>query len=107
MPDLPIVLRNQSHLLSGVGLVDSGASISVLPNSLGVQLGFDRNTQKARITLAGTLAHVDVRGIVVEAAVGQLSPVRLALAWADSDQVPCMRQPRQAVFQLLIEVPLP
>ena len=88
MPDLPIVLRHQSHSLAGVGLVDSGASISVLPYSLGVQLGFDWNTQKSQITLAGTLAHVDARGIVVEATVGQLSPVRLALAWADSDQVP-------------------
>ncbi len=88
MPDMPIVLRHQSHSLSAVALVDSGASISVLPYSLGVQLGLDWNTQKAHITLAGTLAHVDARGIVVEAAVGQLLPVRLALAWADSDQVP-------------------
>jgi hypothetical protein len=88
MPDLPISLRNQSQLLSCQGLVDSGASISVLPYSLGVQLGFDWNTQKAQITLAGTLAHVDARGIVVEAAVGQLPPIRLALTWANSDQVP-------------------
>lgn len=44
MPDLPIVLRHQFRSLSGVGLVDSGASISVLPYSLGVQLGFDWNT---------------------------------------------------------------
>jgi hypothetical protein len=88
MPDLPIVLRHQSHSLSGVGLVDSGASISVLPYSLAVQLGFDWDTQKAQITLAGTLAHVDARGIVVQATVGQLAPVRLALAWAKTDQVP-------------------
>lgn len=88
MPDLPIVLRHQSHSVSGVGLVDSGATISVLPYSLGQQLGFDWPTQKAQITLSGTLAHVDARGIVVEAVVGQLSPVRLALAWAHSDQVP-------------------
>ena len=88
MPDLPIVPRYQSRSLSGVGLVDSGASISALPYSLGVQLGFDWNTQKAHIVLGGTLAHVDARGMVVEAAVGQLSPVRLALAWANSDQVP-------------------
>ena len=86
--DLPIVLRHQSHSLSGMGLVDSGASISVLPYLLGVQLGFDWNTQKAQITLAGTLAHVDARGIVIEAAVGQLSPMRLVFAWANSDQVP-------------------
>jgi hypothetical protein len=88
MPDMPIVLRHQTHSLSTVALIDSGASISVLPYSSGVQLGFDWNTQKAHITLAGTLAHVDARGIVVEAVVGQLAPVRLALAWANSDQVP-------------------
>lgn len=74
MPDLPIVLRHQSQSLSGMGLVDSGASISVLPYSLGVQLGFDWNAQKMPITLAGTLAHVAARGIVVEAAVEQLPP---------------------------------
>ena len=88
MPDLPIVLRQQNHSLSAVALVDSGASIGVLPYSLGIQLGLDWQTQKAHITLAGTLAHVAARGIVVEAAVGQLAPVRLALAWAKSDQVP-------------------
>ncbi|MFO0964105.1 MAG: hypothetical protein U0793_00775 [Gemmataceae bacterium] len=74
--------------MSTVALVDSGASISVLPYSLGVQLGFDWNSQKAPITLGGTLAQVDARGIVVEAVIGQLAPVRLALAWANSDQAP-------------------
>lgn len=88
MPDLPIVLRHQSHSLSDLGLVDSGASVSVLPYSLGVQLGFDWHAQQAQITLAGTLAHVNARGIVVEAVVGQLPPVQLALAWAQADQVP-------------------
>jgi hypothetical protein len=88
MPDLPIALRHLANAVSGVGLVDSGASISVLPYSLGIQLGFDWNAQKAAITLGGTLAGVAARGIVVEAVVGQLSPVRLALAWAQSDQVP-------------------
>jgi hypothetical protein len=88
MPDLPIVLRRRSRSLPGVGLVDSGASISVLPYSMGLQLGFDWDTQKAHITLGGTLSQVGARGIVVDAAVGLLSPVRLALAWANSDQVP-------------------
>lgn len=88
MPDLPIILRHQSYVVPGVGLVDSGASISVLPYSLGVQLGFDWDSQTVPITLAGTLAHVEARGIVVEATIGALPPVRLAFAWARSDQVP-------------------
>jgi hypothetical protein len=90
MPDLPIVLRHRSQSLSSTGLVDSGASISVLPYSLGVQLGFDWQLENARIALAGSLAGVEARGIVVEAVVGKLPPVRLAFAWAKSDQVPLL-----------------
>jgi hypothetical protein len=88
MPDLPILLRAPSHTLSGLALVDNGATISVLPHSLGVQLGFDWSTQALPLRLTGTLAQVQAHGIAVEGVVGQLSPVRLVLAWAASDQVP-------------------
>jgi hypothetical protein len=88
MPDLPITLHYQGQSVSALGLVDSGASISVMPYSLGVQLGFDWKAQKAAIALGGTLAGVAARGIVVDADVGQLRQVRLAFAWAQSDQVP-------------------
>ena len=88
MPDLPIVLRHQSRSLPCMGLVDSGATISVLPYSLGAQLGLDWNSQKAQISLGGTLAHVGACGIVVEVTVARLPPVRLAFAWAQSDEVP-------------------
>jgi hypothetical protein len=88
MPDLPVELRHEAHRLPCMGLVDSGGKISVLPYSLGVQLGLDWTAQSAHISLGGTLAHIRAWGIVVEAAVGQPAPVRLALAWAESDQVP-------------------
>jgi hypothetical protein len=88
MPDLPILLRSATHTLSGLALVDSGAAISVLPYSLGVQLGLDWQSQQLQIRLTGAFAQVEARGIAVEAVVGQLPPVRLVLAWAASDQVP-------------------
>lgn len=88
MPDLPTVLRSGPHALSALGLVDSGASISVLPHSLGVQLGFDWNAQTLQLRLSGVFDGVAARGIAVEAMVGKLPPVRLVLAWAASDQVP-------------------
>jgi hypothetical protein len=88
MPDLPILLRSPPHTLTGLALVDSGATISVLPYSLGVQLGFDWKSQKLQVRLTGALAQVEARGIVAEAVVGQLAPVRLVLAWAASEQVP-------------------
>ncbi len=90
MPDLPITLRHQNQTVAGVGLVDSGAMINVLPYSLGVQLGFDWDAQKTTIALGGTLAGLDARGIVIEAIVGQLPPVRLVFAWAKSDRVPIL-----------------
>ncbi len=88
MPDLPILLRSPPLTVSGLALVDSEAPISVLPHSLGVQLGFDWNTQKLQLSLTGALANLQARGIAIEAVVGQLSPVRLVLAWAATDQVP-------------------
>lgn len=88
MPDLPILLRSPPHMLSGLALVDSGATIGVLPYSLGVQIGFDWSPQNLQIRLTGSLAQVEARGIAVEAIVGQLAAVRLVLAWAASDQVP-------------------
>jgi len=44
MPDMPVVLRHQTTTMSAVGIVDSGASISVLPYRIGVQMGFDWNS---------------------------------------------------------------
>jgi hypothetical protein len=90
MPDLPLVLRHQSRSVSLVGLVDSGAMISVLPFSLGIQLGLDWNTQNVPIALHGSLSDVGACGVVVEAVVGRLPPVRLTFAWTRSDQVPCL-----------------
>ena len=57
MPDLPVELRHESHRLPCMGLVDSGGKISVLPYSLGVQLGLDWTAQSAHISLGGTLSH--------------------------------------------------
>ncbi len=90
MPDLPIVLRRQSRCLSCIGLIDSGAMISLLPYSLGLQLGRDWKYQKVPIALHGSLSQTGAFGIVVEAVAGRLPSVRLAFAWAESDQVPLL-----------------
>lgn len=71
MPDLPILLRAGSRALSGLALVDSGATIGVLPYSLGLQLGFDWDAQAHPIRLSGAQPQVEARGTAVEAVVGQ------------------------------------
>lgn len=39
LPYLPLTLLNQSHAVSATGLVDSGATVNVLPYQIGLQLG--------------------------------------------------------------------
>lgn len=39
LPFLPITLTHQSHTITAPGLVDTGATVNVLPYALGLALG--------------------------------------------------------------------
>ena len=85
-PMLPLTLIGR-HSLTTSGLVDSGAAVNVLPYALGVQLGFDWNQQAQSVELSGNLASAEARVVVLSAVVGSFPPVRLAFAWARTDDV--------------------
>lgn len=55
LPWLPLVLRQGQQVVRAVGLVDSGATVNVLPYRLGIQLGAVWDDRKAIIRLAGNL----------------------------------------------------
>jgi hypothetical protein len=85
-PMLPITLiASQSVVTSG--LLDSGAAINVLPYGLGIQLGFLWDQQVRSVELSGNLAAIDARVVVLSAAVGNFPAVRLACAWAQTDDI--------------------
>ena len=88
LPRVPLLLKNASHSMEVMGLVDSGATINVLPFSVGQQLGATWDTQKAIIQLAGNLGHSLAQPIVVQAILGSYDPVRLAFAWVQHDEAP-------------------
>ncbi len=88
LPYLPVTLRNQSRSLSVVGLVDSGASVNVLPYSKGVELGAVWEQQTVQLELSGNLAAVEAQGLLLTVTVARFNPVRLAFAWAQSDNIP-------------------
>lgn len=71
-------------------LVDSGATINVLPYSVGIQLGAAWNQQTVRVPLGGILAGREARAILADIQIGSLNPVRLAFAWVDTDDVPVL-----------------
>jgi len=86
-PMLPLTLVASSRVTVS-GLLDTGAAVSVLPYSTGVELGLDWHQQQVSVQLSGNLAIVEARAVLVSAIVGGFAPVRLAFAWARVDTVP-------------------
>ena len=81
LPRLPLVLRLNKQSVEVVGLVDSGATVNVLPYEVGLRLGAIWDDGKANIQLAGTLSNLKAMPLFVTAQVGEFAPVRLAFAW--------------------------
>ncbi|MEH2054735.1 MAG: retroviral-like aspartic protease [Nostoc sp.] len=90
LPKLPLILTYRNSSVDVSGLLDTGASVSVLPYSIGVQLGAIWEEQTISVTLAGNLAPVEARGLLVSAQIGAFEPVRLVFAWSLSNDVPLL-----------------
>jgi hypothetical protein len=86
-PILPLTLAT-TRSVAVSGLLDTGATASVLPYSHGIELGFDWDQQRTSVQLGGNLASAEARVVAVSAVVGSFAPVRLAFAWARTDDVP-------------------
>lgn len=87
-PYLLLRLTHQESQLEVSGLLDTGASINVMPYHLGQQLGARWENLSASIQLSGNLARLPSRILVVTATVAQFPPVRLVFAWTKNDNVP-------------------
>ena len=88
LPRLPLRLRTDSRAIDVVGLVDSGATVSVLPYEVGLQLGVVWDDRRANIRLACTLGHQPAMPVFMIAEIADFAPVRLAFAWVQSPNAP-------------------
>ena len=88
LPYLPLKLNYQNNSADLIGILDTGASVSVLPYKVGKELGAVWENQTVKLNLTGNLAQFEARAIVVSAEIGQFSPVDLAFAWTLNDNVP-------------------
>jgi hypothetical protein len=88
LPRLPLTLYANNKSIEVKGLVDSGATINVLPYSVGLALGAVWDNQKAVIRLAGNMANSLAQPILVKAQVSNFEVVNLAFAWVSHDNVP-------------------
>jgi hypothetical protein len=90
LPLMPLTLTYYDASFEASALLDTGSSVNVLPYSLGIQLGAIWEEQTTVVTLAGNLASIEARGLLVSAYIGDFSPVRLVFAWSRSDAVPLL-----------------
>ena len=88
LPRLPLVLRYGGQAVNVSGLVDSGATVNVLPYRYGIQLGSVWDERRATIRLAGNLGNVAAQPLFPMAEIGDFLPIRLAFAWSHSDDMP-------------------
>ena len=64
LPRLPLILHYGGQRVEAIGLVDSGATVNVLPYRVGLALGALWSAQRATLRLAGNLAHVPAQPLI-------------------------------------------
>jgi hypothetical protein len=87
-PYLYFTLLHQQVSVPASALLDTGASVNVLPYSIGVELGYDWERQTTALSLTGNLAQYEARVVLAQAVVGQFEPVQLVFAWTQATSVP-------------------
>ena len=88
LPYLPIVLTYQNQSLRVSGLLDTGSSVNVLPDEMGLRLGAVWERQRLSVPLGGNLSKFEARAVVMTANVEQFPPVDLAFAWTQDRNAP-------------------
>jgi hypothetical protein len=88
VPYLPLNLATGDNSVLGSGLLDTGASVNVLPYEIGLQLGLDWQEQNISVLLAGNLAKFPAQGVILSVTVARFPPVPLAFAWTQAQNVP-------------------
>ncbi len=88
MPYLPLSLTYKNRFTQVIALLDTGASVNVLPFQVGLELGAIWEEQTIPVQLSGNLAQLPARGLVLSATVGDFPPILLGFAWTKSREAP-------------------
>ncbi|MGB3651411.1 MAG: hypothetical protein WBA41_09400, partial [Rivularia sp. (in: cyanobacteria)] len=88
MAYLPLTLSLNDRFLNAEGLLDTGASVNVLPYELGLQLGLIWEDETLSVLLSGNLARFEARAVIVDAQVSPFPTVNLAFAWTQAADMP-------------------
>ncbi len=90
LPFVPLQLSANGLTVSVSALLDTGATVNVMPYDVGVSLGFVWEQQTTPLQLGGNLAQVEARAVAVEATIASFAPVLLAFAWTQMENTPLL-----------------
>ncbi len=90
MPFMPLRLSYQDRNLNALALLDTGATVNVLPYRMGLELGFIWENQKTALKLGGNLAMSEARAVFVHLSIEGLATKQLAFAWSQSEKAPLL-----------------
>jgi Aspartyl protease len=84
MPYIPVRLEANGNVVDVMALVDTGSTISVLPNRIGRELGLDWESGKT-VLLTGALES-EARLMVLDMEISGLGKTKQGFAWARNDK---------------------
>ncbi|MCE2698043.1 MAG: retroviral-like aspartic protease [Nostocales cyanobacterium LE14-WE4] len=90
VPYLPFSLSSPDSSISVSGLLDTGASVNVLPYEIGLQLGLNWDNYNTSVTLAGNLANFPAKGVILSATIDPFVPITLVFAWTQAKNIPLL-----------------
>lgn len=89
LPRLPLVLRVGLSVVEALALVDSGATVNVLPYELGLKLGSVWDDRRATLRVGGSIGSQPAMPLLAMAEIGNFfPPVKLAFAWVQRPDLP-------------------
>ncbi|NDJ23667.1 hypothetical protein GS682_18890 [Nostoc sp. B(2019)] len=88
LPRIPLRLCQDDKTIEAFGLVDSGATVNVLPYKIGIELGAVWDDSKAIIQLAGNLSNLPAMPFFATAEINDFAPVKLVFAWVKKANTP-------------------
>lgn len=81
LPMLPIILTHDKLSLPVHALVDSGASVNVLPYDIGLRLGLIWEMQSFALPVASWLRGEEAFGVLLTGRLDPFPPAQFAFAW--------------------------
>jgi hypothetical protein len=87
---IPIQLTHQATSRLLIGLLDTGASVNILPYEAGLSLGLSWEAQNLVLPLGGNLAQSEAKAVILTAQIANFEPVDLAFAWSSDRNAPLL-----------------